>query len=78
MRSCGLTAHDWFVVTDYIAASKSLKYGTKNLEGRGKSGAYGSIADITVLVQKLVSTTHEPPHRAYAPKRSTRDNSIKI
>jgi hypothetical protein len=56
MRLSGLIAHDWSVVTDYMAALKSLKYGTKSLKGRGKSGAYGSIADI-ILVFDLSSNT---------------------
>jgi hypothetical protein len=44
MRSDGLTAADWAVVTEYIDVLKPLKSATKRLEGRGKDadGRVGS------------------------------------
>jgi hypothetical protein len=44
MRSDGLTAADWAVITEYIHVLVQLKTATKRLEGHGKSGAFGSIA----------------------------------
>jgi hypothetical protein len=65
MRSDGLTAADWAVVTEYLDVLKPLKSATKRLEGRGKDadgrvrgGRYGAIAEI-ILVFKYILTYYE-------------------
>ncbi|KAG9379945.1 Dimer-Tnp-hAT domain containing protein [Pyrenophora tritici-repentis] len=54
MRSNGLTAADWGVVTEYLAALKPLKAATKRSEGRGASGAYGAIAEVIPVFEYLL------------------------
>jgi hypothetical protein len=46
MRSDGLSAADWAVVTEYLDVLRPLKLATKRLEGRGKSGRFGAIAEV--------------------------------
>jgi hypothetical protein len=55
MRSNGLTTHDWAVVTEYMDALKLPKAGTKRLEGRGKSGNFGSIAEIIPVFEYILN-----------------------
>jgi hypothetical protein len=55
MRSDGLTAADWAVVTEYIDVLKPLKSATKRLEGRGKSGRFGAIAEIIPVFEYILS-----------------------
>ncbi|KAI1506889.1 hypothetical protein Ptr86124_014175 [Pyrenophora tritici-repentis] len=43
MRSTGLTAADWAVITEYQDCLEPLKLATEKLEGRGKAGKYGAI-----------------------------------
>jgi hypothetical protein len=54
MRSNGLTAADWGVVTEYLAVLKPLKAATKRLEGRSASGAYGAIAEVIPVFEYLL------------------------
>jgi hypothetical protein len=37
MRSTGLSAADWSVITEYLEVLKPLKLATKRLEGRSSS-----------------------------------------
>lgn len=53
MRTNGLTAHDWAVITEYMDALKPLKMATKRLEGRGKKGGFGAIAEIIPVFEYL-------------------------
>ncbi|KAI1569536.1 Dimer-Tnp-hAT domain containing protein [Pyrenophora tritici-repentis] len=55
MRSDGLTAADWAVVTEYLDVLKPLKSATKRLEGRGKSGRFGAIAEIIPVFEYILS-----------------------
>jgi hypothetical protein len=55
MRSSGLTTHDWAVITEYMDALKPLKAATKRLEGRGKSGKFGSIAEIIPVFEYILN-----------------------
>ena len=71
MRSDGLTAADWAVITKYIDVLKPLKSATKRLEGRGKDadgrvggGRYGAIAEV-ILVFKYILTYYEQRIEAY-------------
>jgi len=71
MRSNGLTAADWAVVTEYIDVLKPLKSATKRLEGRGKDadgrvggGRYGAIAEV-IPVFEFILTYYEQRIKAY-------------
>jgi hypothetical protein len=55
MRSDGLTAADWAVVTEYLDVLKPLKSARKRLEGRGKSGRFGAIAEIIPVFEYILS-----------------------
>jgi len=43
MRSGGLTAADWAVITEHQETPKPPKEATQRLEGRGKDGKDGAI-----------------------------------
>ncbi|RYN61322.1 hypothetical protein AA0117_g13005 [Alternaria alternata] len=71
MRSDGLTATDWAVVTEYIDVLKPLKSATKRLKGRGRDadgrvggGHYSAIAEV-ILVFKYILTYYEQRVKAY-------------
>lgn len=53
MRSTGLSAADWSVITEYLDVLKPLKLATKRLEGRG-SGQYGAIYEIIPVYEYLL------------------------
>ncbi|KAI1668043.1 Dimer-Tnp-hAT dimerization containing protein [Pyrenophora tritici-repentis] len=55
MRSDGLGAADWAVITEYIDVLKPLKTATERLKGRGKSGGFGSIAEVILVFKYLLS-----------------------
>ena len=55
MRSDGLTTHDWAVVTEYIDVLRPLKSATKRLEGRGKSGRFGAIAEVIPVFEYILN-----------------------
>ncbi|KAA8623745.1 Dimer-Tnp-hAT domain-containing protein [Pyrenophora tritici-repentis] len=55
MRSDGLGAADWAVITEYMDVLKPLKTATERLEGRGKSGGSGSIAEVIPVFEYLLS-----------------------
>ncbi|KAA8622202.1 Dimer-Tnp-hAT domain-containing protein [Pyrenophora tritici-repentis] len=55
MRSDGLGAADWAVITEYMDVLKPLKTATERLEGRGKSGGFGSIAEVIPVFEYLLS-----------------------
>ena len=48
MRSDGLTAANWQVIPEYIDVLRPLEQATSCLEGRGISGAFGSVAEIII------------------------------
>ncbi|KAI1557369.1 hypothetical protein PtrEW7m1_012179 [Pyrenophora tritici-repentis] len=54
MRSKGLTAADWAVITEYIEVLKPLKDATKRLEGRGKCGRFGAIYEVIPVFEFLM------------------------
>ncbi|KAI1523680.1 Dimer-Tnp-hAT domain containing protein, partial [Pyrenophora tritici-repentis] len=72
MRSGGLTAADWAVVTEYIDVLKPLKSATKRLEGRGKDtegrvggGLYGAIAELDLSPAYYAATLLHPRYKTY-------------
>ena len=51
MRSDGLTAADWAVITEYVEVLRPLKTATERLEGRGSkqwrlNGRFGAIYEV--------------------------------
>jgi hypothetical protein len=54
MRSDGINAYDWQVIAEYIDVLRPLKQATKRLEGRGKSGAFGAIAEVIPVFEYLL------------------------
>jgi hypothetical protein len=54
MKSDGLTAADWQVINEYIEVLAPLKTATKRLEGHGKSGGFGSVAEIIPVFEVLL------------------------
>ncbi|KAA8626355.1 Dimer-Tnp-hAT domain-containing protein [Pyrenophora tritici-repentis] len=54
MSSDGINAHDWQVIAEYIDVLRPLKQATKRLEGRGKSGAFGAIAEVILVFEYLL------------------------
>jgi hypothetical protein len=55
VRSDGLEAADWAVITEYMDVLKPLKTATERLKGRGKSGGFGSIAEVIPVFEYLLS-----------------------
>jgi hypothetical protein len=55
MRSSGLSAADWGVITEYIEALQPLKHATARLEGRGKAGKFGAIYEIIPVFEYLLN-----------------------
>jgi hypothetical protein len=55
MRSTGLSAADWVVITEYIGALQPLKHATLRLEGRGKAGNFGAIYEIILVFEYLLN-----------------------
>jgi hypothetical protein len=47
-------AFHWQVITEYIDVLKPLKAATKRLEGRGKSSAFGAVAEIIPVFEYLL------------------------
>jgi hypothetical protein len=54
MRSEGLTAADWAVITEYIEVLKPLKDATKRFKGRGKCGRFGAIYEVIPVFEFLI------------------------
>jgi hypothetical protein len=59
MRSDGLIAADWAVITENINVLGPLKTATKQLEGHSKSGSFGCIAEIIPVFEVLLSKFEE-------------------
>ena len=55
MRSTGLSANDWQVVTEYMEVLKPLKEATKRLEGRGKDNSFGAIYEVIPVFEQLLT-----------------------
>jgi hypothetical protein len=53
MKSDGLTAHNWQVITEYIDTLGPLKTATKRLEGHGQ-GNFGLVAEIIPVFEVLL------------------------
>jgi hypothetical protein len=64
MRSTGLTAADWAVITEYQDCLQPLKLATERLEGRGKAGKFGAIYEL-ILVFEYVLSALEARTRPY-------------
>jgi hypothetical protein len=56
MRSTGLSAADWGVITEYMECLRPLKYATSRLEGRGKSGKFGAIYEIIPVFEYILTS----------------------
>jgi hypothetical protein len=54
MRSGGLKAADWAVITEYIEVLKPLKEATKRLEARGKHGSFGAIYEVIPVFEYVI------------------------
>jgi hypothetical protein len=54
MRSDGLRAADWAVITEYMDVLKLLKTATEHLEGCGKCGGFGSISEVIPVFEYLL------------------------
>jgi hypothetical protein len=59
MRTDGLTAADWAVITEYIDVLKPLKMATTRLEGRGRSGRFGAIYEVIPVFEYLLEQFEE-------------------
>jgi hypothetical protein len=46
MRTNGLTAADWAVITEYVEVLQPLKEACQSLEARGRSGKFGAIYEV--------------------------------
>ena len=55
MRSGGLTAADWAVITEYIEVLEPLKSATDRLQGRGKAGTHGALYEVIPVLESLIS-----------------------
>jgi hypothetical protein len=55
MRSNGLTADDWAVITQYISVLEPLKEATKRLEARGKVGRFGAIYKVIPVFEAVLA-----------------------
>ncbi|KAI0569226.1 Dimer-Tnp-hAT domain-containing protein, partial [Pyrenophora tritici-repentis] len=55
MRSDGLSASDWQVITEYIGVLRPLKEATLRLEGRGKAGRFGAIYEVIPVFEYLLN-----------------------
>jgi hypothetical protein len=55
MRSSGLSAADWGVITEYMECLRPLKFTTSRLEGRGKGGKFGAIYEIIPVFEYLLN-----------------------
>jgi hypothetical protein len=55
MRTTGLSANDWQVITEYIEVLKPLKEATKRLEGRGKGNSFGAIYEVIPVFEQLLT-----------------------
>jgi hypothetical protein len=73
MRSDGLTGADWAVITEYMDILKPLKTATKRLEGHGKGGSFGAIAEIIPIFECLL-TYYEQRVNAYEVVNHNADN----
>jgi hypothetical protein len=51
IRSNGLRADDWAVITQYISVLEPLKEATKRLEARGKAGRFGAIYEVIPVLK---------------------------
>ncbi|RYN60367.1 hypothetical protein AA0117_g13082 [Alternaria alternata] len=55
MRSTGLTAADWAVITEYQDCLEPLKFATERLEGCGKAGNFGAIYEVIPVFEYVLS-----------------------
>jgi hypothetical protein len=54
MRSNGLTAADWAVITEYMAILGPLKSATDRLQGRGRCGRYGGLYEVIPVFESII------------------------
>jgi hypothetical protein len=64
MRSTGLTAADWAVITEYQNCLGPLKLVTERLEGRGKAGKFGAIYEIIPVYEYVLGALDFNPINA--------------
>jgi hypothetical protein len=56
MRSAGLTAADWAVITEYQDCLEPLKVATERLEGRGKAGKFSAIYEVIPVFEYVLTS----------------------
>jgi hypothetical protein len=56
MRSTGLSAADWAVVTEYLEVLQPLKEACLSLEARGRSGKFGAIYEIIPQFEAILKS----------------------
>lgn len=56
IRSGGLSAADWAVITEYIEVLQPLKEASESLEARGKLGRFGAIYEIIPQFEAILRT----------------------
>jgi hypothetical protein len=54
MRSTGLTAADWAVITEYQDCLEPLKLAIERLKGRGKAGNFGAIYEVIPVFEYVL------------------------
>jgi hypothetical protein len=54
MRSNGITAADWAVITEYMAIPGPLKSATDRLQGRGRCGRYGGLYEVIPVFESII------------------------
>jgi hypothetical protein len=59
MRSGGLNAANWAVVTEYQETLKPLKEATLRLEGRSKDSRYGTIYEVIPVYEHILNCLEE-------------------
>lgn len=59
MRSTGLTAADWAVITEYQDCLEPLKLATERLEGRGKAGRFGAIYEVIPVFEYILNALEQ-------------------
>lgn len=55
MRSGGLTAADWAVISEYTEVLQPLKEATDRLQGRGRAGTHGALYEVLPVFDNLIT-----------------------
>jgi hypothetical protein len=55
MKSDGLRAADWAIITEYMAILQLLKFPTDRLQGRGKCACFGALYEIIPVFESVIT-----------------------